>query len=205
MADNSSFRSAFKGFNREDVVGYIAGLMEKIAAGEKTAAALQEQLEAKETECGALQENLEQMKTNFAALEEKYAALEQEREAQAQHSEELDRKCREYDKQSKANEEKLGAAMLDAKRFSEMLVKEANDRAGEVYQNAFAAVSDSAVSAKEIEAKMKTLSEEFDSAMGDMRRTMRELIGNMSKFKESVQDNGARFVYRSEFSGDADD
>ena len=198
MAENTSFRSAFKGFNREDVVGYIAGLMDKIASAEKEAAALKGQLSEKETECGALREQLEQTQADHAALEEKYAALEQQ-------SEELESKCREYDKQARANEEKLGAAMLEAKRFSEMLVQEANDRACEVYRSAYETVSVSADSARAIEAKMKTLSDEFDSAMGDLRRTMRELIGNMSKFKESVQDNGTKYTYHSEFSDNADE
>ena len=205
MAENTSFRSAFKGFNREDVVGYIAGLMEKITAAEKDAAALQEQLAEKEAECAALKEERDGLQREKDELTDRCAALEREREEQAQHSEELDRKCREYDKASKDSEVKLGAAMLDAKRFSEMLVQEANDRAGAIYKDALDSVTASSEEAKSVEAQMKALSDLFEKSMGELRRNMRDLIGRMAAFSRSAEENSGKYVYRSEFSEGTDD
>ena len=205
MAENTSFRSAFKGFNREDVVGYIAGLMEKISAAEKNAEELQSQLNEKETEYAALKEERDGLLREKDELTDRCAALEREREEQAQHSEELDRKCREYDKASKDSEVKLGAAMLEAKRFSEMLVQEANDRANAVYRDAFASVTASADEAKSVETQMKALSEQFEKSMGELRKNMGGLIDRMAEFSKSAEKIGGKFEYRSEFSENADD
>ena len=132
MSENSSFRSAFKGFNREDVISYIAELMERISAAEKNAEAMQGRLEGLESESAGLRDQFEEAVRQRDALAGECARLEKERDEQIKRCAVLERKCAEFDSLSKSTEEKLGAAMLDAKRFSEMLVQEANERAGAV-------------------------------------------------------------------------
>ena len=48
---------------------------------------------------------------------------------------------------------------------------------------------------------MKALSEEFERTMGSLRKNMNELIDGMDDFNEDIKDNGAKFLYQSEFSG----
>ncbi len=205
MTDNVSFRSSFNGFNREDVVGYIAGLMEKIGAAERNAEeyrrlaaekdqaaeALRKQCDELEEENGKLSDRCEEVEERCGELSERISLMEQ--------------RLSEYDKLSQKNEVKLGAAMMDAKRFSEMLVKEANDRAGEVYHQAELSVTDSTAEAREIKEQMKVLADEFDRNMGAMRKNMNELIDRMTGFNEEIKDNGAKFLYRSEFTDGNDD
>lgn len=193
MADTTSFRSSINGFNREDVVTYISGMLEKLSAAEKKSA----DFDALTQERDALSQELADLKEKYDALEQSYRALEESSEA-------LSVKCASYEKTLKNNESKLGAAMMEAKRFSEMLVKEANDRAGEVYREAYDSVSESAASAKEIDAKMRELSGEFDRTMGELRRSMKKVIGSMRTFTDNAKENGAKFLYQSEFSGEED-
>ena len=200
MAENSSFRSAFKGFNRDDVVSYIAGLMEKISAGEQEAEALLEKVAGLEREAAAFREQYSALEEERDALAGKCERLEQERDEQEKRCAALERRCVEFDNLSKSNEVKLGAAMLEAKRFSEMLVREASDRAGSVYQSARESVSASSAEVREIEKQMKDLSDLFEKTMGEVRRSMRDLSGRMTAFCEETKDYGAKFDSRPSFS-----
>ena len=200
MAENSSFRSAFMGFNRDDVISYITELMEKISAAEKEADALREKALDLERDSAGFQERIDALQKERDDLAEDCARLERERDEQTKRSTVLERKCAEFDRLSKSTEVKLGAAMLDAKRFSEMLVQEANDRAGAVYQDAFESLSVSSAEVRGIEKQMKEFSELFEKSMGEARRSIQDLNGRMAAFIEAVKDNGAKFDYRSSFA-----
>ena len=202
MTDTSSFRSAFNGFNREDVVSYISGILEKLTASDKANAELQAVLEQKTGEYDSLYNERNALAQELSVLKAQYASLEQACKTLLDKNEELNDRCAEYAKTAYANELKLGAAMLDAKRFSEMLVKEANDRAGDVYQNAYDSVSRSTESAREIDEKMQALTVDFEQSMGELRRNMGKLIGSMTSFSDSAKDKGAKFLYDSGFSGE---
>lgn len=234
MKDNFSFRSSFNGFNREDVVSYISGLMERISDGEREteqlaqkAAELEKALEEMQnnsdaweqerekwhTRCISLEKDCDTWKERCEALEGQRVGLEQERsDAHSDWEQErvemrariesLERQLNECDRHTKNNEVKLGAAMLEAKRFSEMLVKEANDRAGAVYQNASICVTDSTSNAEKLRDQMKALSFEFTKTMGSVMSDMNGLIEAMSSFNNDLRDNGAKFLYESEFTGE---
>lgn len=204
MADTTSFRSSFNGFNREDVVSYISGLMERLRTAEKTNAELQTALEEEAGNRDDLMQERIFLTQDIAELKEKNAALEQSEAELTEQCAALERRCEELEKAFKINENKLGAAMLEAKRFSEMLVKEANDRAGEVYHDAYESVCLSTINAKMIEVKMKELSTDFEQTMGDMRNNMKKLIGSMKTFTDNAKDNGAKFLYQSDFSEEAE-
>ncbi len=200
MTENVSFRSAFNGFNREDVVGYIAGLMEKIKAGEAETTELKKLAEEQKAASEELKRECESLTIKMQQESNLRAALEEQCETQQARIDELERQLGECDRQSRSNEVKLGAAMMDAKRFSEMLVQEANDRAGSVYRAAGESVTRSAARAREIKEQMKALSDEFERTMGFLRKNMNELIDGMADFNEEIKDNGAKFFYQSEFS-----
>ncbi len=225
MKENASFRSSFNGFNREDVVSYISGLMEKIAEGEQETEKLEQRLadseEALESlrgdsdawereradwtaRCGSLEEERDVLKKRCEELAETGAAAELALEEKTARIAELERQLSECDKLSKNNEVKLGAAMMEAKRFSEMLVKEANDRAGAVYHNASVCVSGSTADAEQLREKMKALGNEFNRTMNTVMGDMNGLIDAMTAFNGDIRDNGAKFLYRSEFTGDED-
>ena len=201
MTENVSFRSAFNGFNREDVVGYIASLMKKVKAAEKEAQEAKKQAQERESAMSDLQRQCGVLEEEKQMESDRRAELEKECASQKSRIDALERQLGESDRLSRSNEVKLGAAMLDAKRFSEMLVQEANDRAGNVYRIAGESVTESAARAREIKEQMKALTEEFERTMGSLRKNMNELIDGMDDFNEEIKDNGAKFLYQSDFSG----
>ena len=64
---------------------------------------------------------------------------------------------------------------------------------------------DDYIGQEKIKEQMKILSDEFDRNMGAMRKNMSELIDRMTGFNEEIKDNGAKFLYRSEFTDGNDD
>ena len=268
MKENVSFRSSFNGFNREDVVTYISGLMDRIAESEQEQAEAEQQaaeleetlnvmrnsssaweqeretwqarfdslekecelwksrcaeMERKTAEieknrtgmseqdqekwqacCDSLKKDCDSWKARCAELEEQNAALEKECTDSRTLIDTLERKIEDCDNLSKNNEVKLGAAMMEAKRFSEMLVKEANDRAGAVYSIASSSVKDSAESIGKLKAQMISVTEEFTRSMNCVLTHMDGLINGMNSFREDAKGIGAKFTYRSEFIDKAD-
>ena len=200
MKEKVSFRSALNGFNREDVVGYIAGIMEKLSAAEKQTERLEQQALENERALNEFRlqaDGWEKERAELTARCNELAALYETQETRAC---ELERRLLEHEELSKHNEVKLGAAMLDAKRFSEMLIKEANDRAGDVYQNACECVKDSSACAEKIREQAQTLSEDFSKTMGAVLNRMNKLIDDMASFQKSAAGHGAGFLYESEFT-----
>lgn len=107
MSDGITFRSSVNGFNRNEVIKYIESLLKEKEELSFEIKTLEAQKKAAESELAKALENLEQEK----------------------------QKCIRCDVAQKA-EAKLGAAMLDAKRFSETLVRDAEARTSEVFADA---------------------------------------------------------------------
>ena len=131
-------------------------------------------------------------------------AAKQDAAEEAARIAELERRLSECDRNSKSSEVKLGAAMMEAKRFSEMLVKEANDRAGAVYRSASVCVNGSTDSAEQLREQMKTLANDFNRTMNAVMADMNGLIDAMKTFNGDIRNNGEKFLYRSEFTADKD-
>ena len=185
MNDNFSFRSSFRGFNRNDVMNYIAGLMEDVSSHENRIAELQKKLTEKETAFNELSDRYYQLKTEDADRREKKEAAS--------------RKCDDCDI-NRQTEARLGAAMMDAKRFSDLLVQEANDKALDIYRNAFTSVGASKEDAQALVEQIKTLSETFTGAFSELQDKMLALVADMDQFNKSIEDKGAKFENKSDFN-----
>ena len=224
MKENITFRSSFNGFNREDVVAYIANLMNKIAEAEDQSKKMEEQAREKENElqaerekweieraeltsrCEELQEKCASLKEDFASQEERCASWDRERIEKNTKIEYLERQLNESRKISQDNEIKLGSAMLEAKRFSEMLVKEAQDKAESIYRSASDCVDDSTVSAEKLRDRMIALNEEFSGAMGSILTHMNGMIDDMKAFESEANERGSKFRAQPETnSGEAEE
>lgn len=130
MTAPQKFRSAFNGFNREDVVHYIEF---SNARHEAEVTQLKEQLEFYRKELAAQNTAAQQAETErTAALEEKCAALEAENETLRQQLTEVSQK------QSSVDEE------LEAYRRAERTERLAQNRVSQMYAQANAAIADTA-------------------------------------------------------------
>lgn len=176
MTDNFSFRSAMNGFNRNDVIRYIDEILaEKAKADDKVA---------------ELEREVNSLKSDNEAL----------RSVNAEQSEKLNSasKCNDCEI-VKIYEARLGAAMLDAKRFSEILVKEANDKAASLFADAFTSADRTAVKASDISHNIAEINKQFDVSFKQLLDNMNNLGKSLEAFKREVKTTGDIFDFSTDF------
>lgn len=157
MSDGITFRSSVNGFNRNEVIKYIESLLKEKEELSSEIKALEAQKKAAESELAKALENLEQEK----------------------------QKCSRCDVAQKA-EVKLGAAMLDAKRFSETLVRDAEARTSEVFSDASEKAGAAVSSAGRIS---EMLSAFLDSCSGEVSAVLETVNGikhSLESFEEEL-------------------
>lgn len=158
MSQGITFRSSVNGFNRNEVINYVEGLL-------KEKEELLRLVEELRTQCGEKDDALDILRSELA--EEK-------------------KKCSSCDVASRA-EAKLGSALLEAKRFSEELVREAEERCSEVYSDA----SEKATLASE---KADEITDSLNETLSDCTNSVNGIIAAVNGIKE-VLDN-----FRAELS-----
>lgn len=175
MSENYSFRSSMNGFNRNEVIDFIDSLIaEKKSISDK-----------------------------IAELEEEILKLRSENEALrtviSDKTESADDRCAECDI-AKRYEARLGAAMLDAKRFSEILVKEANDKSAAVFSGAYDIAGKTTTDAREITQNISEISKQFAISFRALIDNMSTLTKSLESFQADVKNSGYSFLYQTDFS-----
>lgn len=168
MSENYSFRSSMNGFNRNDVIAYIDNLIR-----EKT----------------ELEEQVARLREEISGLNSTNDTLRGIIVDETKKGEEVN-KCDECDI-AKVYEARFGAAMLDAKRFSEILVQEANEKVSELFSNACKSADDTLTKAKEISQNIEEITKSFNqsfSALGDNLKAIEESV---SAFKAQTAQKNA--------------
>lgn len=171
MADNYSFRSSVNGFNRNDVMAFVEKILEESEKQKEKINSLEQEIEKKNTE-------IEQLK---AELNDNSG------------------KCDTCDI-AKVYEARLGAAMLDAKRFSEVLVKEANDTAFNMLSAACETAGSTSKKADEISGEIKNIADSFNESFNKLFEQMSTLGKGLKDFISEIDTNSKQFVYDTDFS-----
>lgn len=163
MSENITFHSSFNGFNRVEVMNFISELM----------------LEKEECEkrCAEFEEKVRQNAELIAGLNEKLANSAD---------------CDTCDL-AKQNEVKIGAAMLDARRFSDLIVDEANEKSAKMYEAASKDAFCAAEKASELAEKIKTTADEYADEFSLLVTKMTALVDVLSDFGGSVSDSAKVF------------
>ena len=167
MSENITFRTSLGGFNRSDVMNYIKDLI-----------ALKEESERK---LGSLEEKIEEDRRVIADLNEKVKNA-------------VD--CDNCDL-AKQNEVKIGAAMMDARRFSDLIVDEANEKSAKMYEAAAEDAYGSAEKAEELADKIKATAEEYAAAFNMLLTKMMALSTALGEFGNNV--TGKKTEFESSF------
>ncbi len=171
MADNYSFRSSVNGFNRNDVMAFVEKILEESENQKEKIASLEKEIEAKN-------EEIEQLKADV---------------------DNNSGKCDTCDI-AKVYEARLGAAMLDAKRFSEVLVKEANDTAFNMLSAACETAGSTSKKADEISEEIRSIADSFNDAFNKLFEQMSTLGKGLKDFIGEIDTNSKQFVYDTDFS-----
>lgn len=185
MAAPQNFRSAFNGFNREDVVHYLeyinskhtnqinqltAENQELRAAAQQPAQDLQELVESLQAQCAELTAQLKAEKSANAELTGKLEALEN--------------RCSELEKaEAPAADARtvLASEELETYRRAERIEREARERADLVYYQANGVLT-------EATAKVENISADITDMADQVIRQLSQLQMAVSSSKQALQD-----------------
>lgn len=140
MSESIKFRSSVNGFNRSEVIHYIENLL-------KEKEELLSRAERLEAECKLKSEEAEAARRELEAEKKKCDGCDVARKAEAN----------------------LGATMLEAKRFSESLVREAEERSEAVISAASLKASAAAVSVGKISDKLGETLTKCNDAVSEVK------------------------------------
>ena len=159
MASAQNFRSAFRGFNREDVVRYIEYLNNQHAS---QIAQLNSQLQAAQEKSPAVSSLQEQLVAALARCSELEEQLKNQNSVSATDSE------------------------LETYRRAERAERMANERAQQIYAHANSVLAEATTKAQEASVKIAGAADsiasqlaQFQSAVTDSKETMREAVDTL--------------------------
>ena len=181
MAASQNFRSAFNGFNREDVVHYLEYLNAKLTNQINQITAENEALRA---QVDTLPE-LESQQLLVASLEEKCAELTRLLEAAQARCEELEQAAAQKPvEDAPAQEPSLSPSAseeLEAYRRAERIEREAKERSELVYFQANSVLTEAA-------AKVDSISGEITDMADQVMSRLTQLQMAVSSSKQALQD-----------------
>ena len=172
MATPQSFRSAFNGFNREDVVHYLEYLNAKHAS----------QVEQLNTEVTFLQRKLEEQPAvdptaaeevtrRIAELEDKLAESEAEREALSQKLAQLEKELEEARAERVTIQHRTDLE-LEAYRRAERTERMARERAEQVYRQTNGVLADASAKVDEAAGQVSQISDHVMSQLDLLREAV---------------------------------
>ncbi len=179
MSESYSFRSSINGFNRTDVLAYIESILNEKAG---------------------LAAKISSLEESIAEIRADNEKLLKELDEKKQLADSGD-KCTDCDI-SKKYEARLGAAMLDAKRFSEILVKEANDKASELFKDAYASADVTSVKVQNLSHDIVDINNQFNQSFKLLLDNMNSLAKSLESFKKDTKVSGNKFNFSTDFSTD---
>ena len=196
MAEQQLFRTAFNGFNRDDVVQYIEELNARHAAEVNQLNAdlqyLQEKLDALEAVCPENDAPMmgEPMTDNSGLVEDLEAKLAEAEEAAKTAKAQLDEQKAEnlrlqvlLDAALARQNEAHNTAELDTYRRAERVERDARNRARMVSDKANAALSDAT---NKVDETAIQISELTDSAMQQLRQLQLAIAGSKQVLRDTA-------------------
>ena len=205
MAEQQNFRTAFNGFNRDDVVHYIEKLNAKHAAEVNKLNSdlqyLQEKLDAAESQCAMSAPAAVIPAKSSSASDAAIRALEQElalareaaRSAEAQLLDQMTENKRlqglldaALARQSEARTRQ--EAELDTYRRAERVEREARGRAGVIYEQVAGALSDATVRVEETADQIAALS---DISMKHLKQLQLAISGSKQILRDTAVSIGS--------------
>lgn len=186
MPSDYIFRKAkFGGFNRDDVIAYISKLL---AEAEINKTSLDNS--AKENE--ELRAQLNEAESKLAAAEtahaDEIAALTEA------HNAELEAVKAEYEEKiqneilaDRSAEEKVGTAMIDVRRYADLLISETCEKIDKMADDADNATAKTLSRVLDISSGIQTFSDKLNAILADILTQNEEICKELTGFKGSLK------------------
>ena len=178
-------KAAIGGFNREDVIAYISTLLGEISSYKSTienANKLNEELTAKLNDAEA-----------------RYNALQQEHEKQIEilcenHNQETESMKQEYEEKlqncvlaDRSAEERVGTAMIDVRRYADLLIHETCEKIEKMSDDADAATAKTLSRVLDISSGIQAFSDKLNGILKDILMENEDLCKELTGFKGTLR------------------
>lgn len=191
MQETFSFRSSFRGFNREDVITYITKVLEESSENVSRISTL-------ETDLMEYKEEIESKTAEIERLKQENEELSTAKKNETYRSSKITDKALE-----EKYEARLGAAMMDAKRFSDLLIQEANDKCAELFSLASNSADKSSDVALALADEMQKTMNSVTETMSVLFKNLKTISDSLKAFSNETQTKSDEFNFKSEFTSDA--
>ena len=186
MAADFIFRKAtFGGFNRDDVINYINQI--KINE-EKTGVSLKE----KDAEIAQLRQQLSESQNANESLKNEYE--EKISSLNDCHINEIENIKNEYEEKiqngvlaDRSAEERVGSAMIDVRRYADLLIQETCDKIEKMSDDADNATAKTLSRVLDISSGIQTFSDKLNSILKDILEENESICKELTGFKGTLR------------------
>lgn len=196
MPSDIRFKKAiFGGFDREDVMAYLADiknreneLNEQLEQAKTKNQELENELQPLRDSLNGAQENLDTMKNLY---EEKISAM------QISHTGEIERIKKEYEEKiltvqsemtpARSAEERVGTAMLDVRRYADLLLQETCQKINKMADDADSATAKTLSRVMDISSGIQTFSDKLNGILKDLVAENEQICKELVSFQGSLK------------------
>ncbi|MCD7827962.1 MAG: hypothetical protein LUG85_05450 [Clostridiales bacterium] len=178
---------AFGGFNKEDVINYIEKLTTENAAVKQSLSEKDGEIASLKEEKARLEKELNNEKKRsedaYIECEDKIAAMRENCQN------EIDRIKAEAEESNtmQTAEEKVGAAMIDVRRYADMLIQETCDKIDTISDNADEATAKALSRILDISSGIQTFSDKLNGILKDILDENDNICQMLSTFKGTLK------------------
>ncbi|MCD7775679.1 MAG: hypothetical protein LUH40_08875 [Clostridiales bacterium] len=178
---------AFGGFNKEDVINYIEKLTTENAAVKQSLSKKDGEIASLKEENARLEKELNDEKKRsedaYIECEDKIAAMRENCQN------EIDRIKAEAEESNtmQTAEEKVGAAMIDVRRYADMLIQETCDKIDTISDNADEATAKALSRILDISSGIQTFSDKLNGILKDILDENDNICQMLSTFKGTLK------------------
>ena len=199
MENGKVFRgSVFGGFNKQDVMNYVEQLQNEMASVKQQLKELENQLDAQSAELERIPE-LESQLERMQQVEQQNTELMTEVERLSRDSQKAQD---EYEK-VKSAEAQLGAAFVDARRYSDEIITAAKDRAADVSKQASDDIALKAEQIRRVASDAERITAEMRAKMESVSRSISDLSAKMSSVAVTLVKTEAPVEFKPRVNFDA--
>ena len=186
MPSDYVFRKAsFGGFNREDVISYISKLLadaenmkKALDTAEKNNAELNKQLQDSQRQLDNIRaEHQAEIDSLVASHKTETENIKSEYEEKLQNAALADRSA----------EERVGTAMIDVRRYADLLITETCDKIDRMAEDADNATAKTLSRVLDISSGIQTFSDKLNAILADILSENEEICKELTGFKGSLK------------------
>ncbi len=178
-------KAAFGGFNREDVISYISRLIadsenmkKALEASEKTNEELNAKLASAQNELQSVKaEHQSEIDSLIESHKAETESIKLEYEEKLQNAALADRSA----------EEKVGTAMIDVRRYADLLITETCEKIDKMADDADSATAKTLTRVLDISSGIQTFSDKLNAILKDILAENEEICKELTGFKGSLR------------------